>query len=742
MELRLKNITSYSKEQTTKIDLRKKINIIYGQNGAGKSTISNFFYNMSDASFKECECTFIQHYRPFVYNAKFIEENFFNTAEQKGVFTLSKENADIEKEIAEKESEKQSLTKQYLEKNAYLDNLVENENKAEIKCIDAVWSKTENIRASSLKSLMKGSLGSKKSFFEKLKPSQRLPGIDLNSLIQEYDELLRHNNIESPTITLPIKDFLLPSEHDLLATPIIDLSNSYLSDNIKELNNLDWVKTGKELYLREKTCPFCQEKTISDDFTKAIESIFDESYNKKTNQIKIIKNKLSKEMEDNLQLVELELTQCLILTDDEKNKSLTYIKVLHKILSANISLLNDKINNPSISITLNFDNESYNNIFEDIVKYNIKINDINAKSKTFKRSENIIQGKIWAGAKDFCHIDFDDLSKSSLKNKSLIEIARKDLDLIIKKGKDNNNRISELRTNVSNIDLTIDSINNRLKNLGIDNFSIKKHLSSEDKYVISRADNTSTEGVYRSLSEGEKTLITFLYFIEYCKGKTDKLDYDNRESLIVIDDPISSLSQNYIYDIASMIHFEVLETPQPKKIIILTHNLYFFHELVKLAPRSRNDKIFKRDYSLGRISKNTHSTFEEIEKSSLKNEYQSLWQLLKDAQDGKINKIIIPNIMRNILEYYFAFVHKTDALQAELIKLAKDENNQSFRAFYRFINRGSHSDAVNISDMGDISPQKYIDQLKKIFIMTGDEKHYIKMMEIDEPDEEDEVATA
>jgi len=104
MELRLKNITSYSKEQTTKIDLRKKINIIYGQNGAGKSTISNFFYNMSDASFKECECTFIQHYRPFVYNAKFIEENFFNTAEQKGVFTLSKENADIEKEIAEKES--------------------------------------------------------------------------------------------------------------------------------------------------------------------------------------------------------------------------------------------------------------------------------------------------------------------------------------------------------------------------------------------------------------------------------------------------------------------------------------------------------------------------------------------------------------------------------------------------------------------------------------------------------------
>ncbi|HCU2314618.1 TPA: AAA family ATPase, partial [Klebsiella aerogenes] len=103
MELRLKNITSYSKENFTTINLSKKINIIYGQNGAGKSTISNYFYNMRDTCFDECECTLIEHYRPFVYNTKFIEENFYNTNEQKGVFTLSKENAEIEKEIYEKE---------------------------------------------------------------------------------------------------------------------------------------------------------------------------------------------------------------------------------------------------------------------------------------------------------------------------------------------------------------------------------------------------------------------------------------------------------------------------------------------------------------------------------------------------------------------------------------------------------------------------------------------------------------
>lgn len=138
----------------------------------------------------------------------------------------------------------------------------------------------------------------------------------------------------------------------------------------------------------------------------------------------------------------------------------------------------------------------------------------------------------------------------------------------------------------------------------------------------------------------------------------------------------------------------------------------FFHELIKLSPKSKDDRNFKRDYRLFRITKNEFSTITEIQKNSIQNEYQSLWQILKDAKEEKVNKIIIPNIMRNILEYYFGFVHRTDSLQNELTKLAKDENNSDFRAFYRYINRGSHSDSVNITDMGDIDPDKYLKQLK------------------------------
>ncbi|HBQ3349565.1 TPA: AAA family ATPase, partial [Klebsiella pneumoniae] len=305
-------------------------------------------------------------------------------------------------------------------------------------------------------------------------------------------------------------------------------------------------------------------------------------------------------------------------------------------------------------------------------------------------------------------------------------------------GKENAKGIKELREQISNIDETIESINLRLQSLGINGFSVKKHEENKDMYIISRSDKDKNNDVYKSLSEGEKTLITFLYFLECCKGKTDKDDEDNRDNLIIIDDPISSLSQNYVYDIASIIHHELIKNETTKKILILTHNLYFFHELIKLSPKSKDDRNFKRDYRLFRITKNEFSTITEIQKNSIQNEYQSLWQILKDAKEEKVNKIIIPNIMRNILEYYFGFVHRTDSLQNELTKLAKDENNSDFRAFYRYINRGSHSDSVNITDMGDIDPDKYLKQLKNIFSATGDEKHYAKMM--DEIDEE--IATA
>ncbi|MDA5313555.1 hypothetical protein FG142_04610 [Vibrio cholerae] len=112
--------------------------------------------------------------------------------------------------------------------------------------------------------------------------------------------------------------------------------------------------------------------------------------------------------------------------------------------------------------------------------------------------------------------------------------------------------------------------------------------------------------------------------------------------------------------------------------------------------------------------------------SLIKNDYQSYWQIIKDAQNGTTNNIVLPNIMRNILEYYFSFVHKSDALKAALDEL--EETDGEFSPFFRFINRESHSDSVNITDLGEIDSDRFIAKFKDIFIRTNFVEHYNKMM--------------
>src|SRR5690606_7494789 len=95
-----------------------------------------------------------------------------------------------------------------------------------------------------------------------------------------------------------------------------------------------------------------------------------------------------------------------------------------------------------------------------------------------------------------------------------------------------------------------------------------------------------------SLSEGEKTLISFLYFMELIKGTHDEHGVvEIAKTIIVIDDPISSMSQNFVYDVATIIQHELIKPPQDvKKVrqtIVLTHNLFFFHELVRQASGRR-----------------------------------------------------------------------------------------------------------------------------------------------------------
>ncbi|MGX9239685.1 AAA family ATPase, partial [Pantoea ananatis] len=95
------------------------------------------------------------------------------------------------------------------------------------------------------------------------------------------------------SVNLPSMPILNRLQEELLLTPLIPSSNSYLSNVINELGNADWVKLGLG-YVNDTKCPFCQGDTIDKDFLKAIKDVFDETYELRLEDLRSFHNGYSK----------------------------------------------------------------------------------------------------------------------------------------------------------------------------------------------------------------------------------------------------------------------------------------------------------------------------------------------------------------------------------------------------------------------------------------------------------------
>lgn len=729
----IKGVASYHPTEPAFLDISKQNIIIFGLNGSGKSTISNFLNN--SASFEECSLVLEGNFTPFVYNQTFIDENFVKNSMQEGVFTLSKDNADLEARIFEKSNLRDKLASIYKDINLKISEAKQLKTQAVNSTIEEVFEQKRIIEKTSLEPFLKSFKTPKSKFYGKVKAQQLCSNDSIAHLDNEYQSLKQFDNTSPIPVKLPNLPTLTNEEKTLLYEPIVGSSNSQLTSFINELNNQNWVKIGKDNYLNEnqKKCPFCQQETIDDKFRTELIALFDKTYDSNVKKIESISLSYENSFNQYIKSIKMAFTSCSIY-DSSKNDIEPFVNILEHSYRDNLKLIKSKIERPSLPIELVDLSNSTTPLIDLAENINQLVQVIINKSNKFKEIENDIRSRMWGSVKNNTKELFS--LEKRLINKQDINIKKLTIQLnrVIKVGKKVAARISSLRSKTSNIDDTIEKINMNLRSLGLTGFQIVASKEHKNYFILSRNENNpEDQKVFKSLSEGEKTLITFLYFIERCNGSMSKnSDIIDKEKIIVIDDPISSLSQNYIYDIASIIQTRIIKGNRFKKVIILTHSLFFYQELLKLAPHGRDDNgndKFDKKYQLYRLSKNEYSSIQPMDKGELKNDYQSLWQILKDSIEGNVNPIVLPNVMRNILEYYFGFVHKKERLADILNSLAEKEPDQGFKAFYRYINRSSHSDPTNMGLMVEVDPQAYLERFKAIFEKSDDDEHYNCMME-------------
>lgn len=97
------------------------------------------------------------------------------------------------------------------------------------------------------------------------------------------------------------------------------------------------------------------------------------------------------------------------------------------------------------------------------------------------------------------------------------------------------------------------------------------------------------------LSEGECSLIAFCYFI----AKLDDIDTRNSKPIIWIDDPISSLDGNHIFFVYSLLNTEIVTVGKFDQLFVSTHSLDFLKYLKRLNGKYSDSNGKQKDYQKG-----------------------------------------------------------------------------------------------------------------------------------------------
>lgn len=695
----------------------------YGLNGAGKTAIGEVIYGCSigDAKFQPCrvDTTPGGPFRYLVYNHHFVHLVISEAAGMPGIFTIGELDTETQRKIEEDERLLKSVRggREAAQRDvmAITSQLTTALNEAKEK----VWTIYKAHDKGAFDSFLDGYGRGAQKFFDDLRTHETPDNEALEDLANLAKRLADISSDETSKSThqLALGAFQ-PIENDAIWQERVAVSGeSRLAPLVGKVGNGDWVSKGRD-YVHDDKCPFCQQG-LPHDFLDELTKLLDGDRQEK---IDLIDGHITN-YETAHQTLETAVDGALAESLSRETDLKTVWDTTHALLKANLATMRLKQGTPSESVDVAQTN--LQPMRDALSALNTRIGTFNQRIQNKVAERSAIRDQFWKNmCRDRIGVYRAYEARIAPLNEQLVTAQTKDREA----GTEEAGYIAaltELRKKQEGVDASVAAINERLKGLGIDSFSIARKPGEGSLYCLERP--THGESSAQTLSEGEKTLISFLYFIELLKGSNEKgAAVDISKTVLIIDDPISSLSHNFVYDIASIICHDLIKPPGGQKVrqvVVLTHNLFFLHELVyQIAGRKlakAGDKC-----QLMRVVKSEHTQVVPMDASDFANDYDALWHVMRDAKEGLARIQVVPNTMRCILENFFAFTGNTQEFEDILRKLSAED--AAFRPLERFLNRGSHRDETNIAhiDWGQFDITYYLAKLEALFQAAGYPDHY------------------
>jgi len=704
---------------------------LYGRNGAGKTAIGEVICGCAagDASFQDCKVDVTQGgpFRFHVYNHNFIRQVIGEPAGMPGIFTIGELDTATQKTIEGQEALLQAIDIERSSIQSDLDSLDAQLATALTTAREEVWTVYKAHDKGVFDDFLTGYGRDKQKFFDDLRTYETADDAVLANLATLEKRLRDVSGTETAKATHQVAlGTFAPIENDTIWRQPIEVSGeSRLAPLIEKLGNGDWVSQGRA-YVHDDQCPFCQQG-LPHDFTAELTRLLDGDRQAKIDSIADhIRNYGTA-----LQTLEAAMAPPL----DEPFSSETDLQsaweAVHAKLKNNLTTMRLKQQKPGEAVDLA--ETDVEPLQVALAKLNTRIDEFNQRIRDRAGERDAIKKLFWQNMcrnKVTVYRTYDTLTAPLRESRTRVETSSRDA---MARRSACVNTLAELRKKQEGVDASVDAINERLGNLGIDSFTIAKKDGAGSLYCLKRPHQG--ESNTESLSEGEKTLISFLYFMELLKGSAQQgAVVDVRKTIVVIDDPISSLSHNFVYDVATIICQELIRPPggqQVRQVIVLTHSLFFLHELTYQLGGGSLEKAADKCQLL-RVVKGAHSQVETMNAGDFANDYDALWQIIRDAKAGVVTTLVVPNTMRCILESFFAFTGARGHFEDILKRLS--DGDVTFKPLERYLNRGAHRDDVNAMniDWGQFNTDYYLTKLQAVFKEAGYPEHYRMKMGLPE----------
>ena len=708
-----------------------QFNFLFGSNGSGKTTISRIIAD--EAPFPACEVVWEAGARlqALVYNSDFVERNFNQSPELKGVFTLGEKQVDTLQKITAAKEKLDELTKKIgnltatlhgthsmIGKTGELDAL---EEAFRTKC----WRQKQQ-HDEKLGGAFAGYRNSAQKFKENIlqeSGSNAAVLLTLDELEKKAQTVFgRALAAESAVPAVDMGRLLSHEGNPILKKRVIGNDEVDIAAMIRKLGNSDWVRQGKAFYdQNDGVCPFCQQATPG-SFAQCLSEYFDETFAEDSAKIEEVSSSYATDATKVQQQIASLIASRPRFLDAEKLKAEK--DLLDSIITLNHQRLEGKRKEPSGAVNLESLAVADAAINGLISAANAAAVEHNKVVKNLAIERQTLTAQVWRFILEQLNADLCDYNKSCAGlSKAITSLNNQIRDATADKKK-KSEEIRDLERLTTSVEPTIDGINGLLSSFGFSSFKLAKAANgTSTSYKLVRADGTDAKP---TLSEGEKNFVTFLYFYHLVKGSDSETGMTT-DRIVVFDDPVSSLDSDILFIVSSLVKglFDEVRAGAGhiKQVFVLTHNVYF-HRDVTFNPKRGNDRALREETFWTVRKSGLISRLDRHEANPVKTSYELLWS---EVRGPNPREMTIQNTLRRILESYFKVLGGVDP--DSICALFEGREKLVCKSLFSWVNAGSHHalDDLYVS-VGEATVDVYLRVFKDIFNKSGHLAHYQMMM--------------